>query len=168
MKNILLFIALVAPFSMFASGPGVATGILDAVPQVFLLPVEETKAYEPLGPDISLVPTQLKVKMRYRAVMEGNKTQVFDVEVPVWYNDRHLLLDPEEQRLLLQYAGELEQILLEMELLQARAEQLSKGLSDVYARGRPLSLLAPDYRPVVSGLSSSKPLSKGQIPLITR
>jgi hypothetical protein len=114
----------------------------------------------------SLVPTTLSVKMRYRALFDGNKTQVFDVTVPVYYDERNLLLSAQDRVLLQQYGAELLAIAQATEELKKRAERLSRGLAELYARGRPASLLAPGYSPVPAYSSSQGAGSGMQVPLV--
>lgn len=112
--------------------------------------------------------TLLNVRMRYRALFDGgSKAQVFDVTVPVYYDEATLLLNAPDRVLLQQYGAELESLLQAYEALNKRARRLSQGIVELYVRGRPLALLPPGYKPVQAyGVPDAAGNDGVQVPLV--
>lgn len=95
----------------------------------------------------TFVSTHLSVKQTYRARFDNYRSQLFDIAVPVYYDDRFLMLNASDQRLLSQLESELNSLLTEMDALSERAVRLSQDLASLYKRGRPMKLLK-DYTPL--------------------
>jgi hypothetical protein len=143
----------VAPGAPKVAVTPVAGRVINDAPVVSVFPMEAVKEVVPLlSVDPALVPTTLSVKMRYRAFFGEGKSQIFDVVVPVYYDDSQLMLGAEDRALLIRYGAEMEDILSAFEQLIKRAERVSQGLAAVYARGRPLGVLGSGYKPA-QGLS---------------
>ena len=113
----------------------------------------------------TFVPTYLTVRQTYRARFDNYKSQVFDITTPVYYDDRYLQLNAQDQKLLVMLEAELKGVLSDMEKSADRAEQLSKDLVALYARGRPTKLLR-DYTPVQAYGQREQDKTAFQLPLL--
>ena len=177
-KMRLWFLVALLPLRVFAADTApvipVKDKVIDDLPKVSV--VSSVEDVTVTAPDAAasaragkaFLSTLLNVKMRYRALFDGGgKAQIFDVTVPVYYDEATLLLNAPDRVLLQQYGAELESLLQAYEALNKRAQRLSQGLVELYARGRPLTLLAPGYKPVQAfGVPDATGNDSVQVPLV--